>query len=703
MGRTQIRISIYHWIPMADNMLLKMGGFEEGSIEGNLLNSPHVAPNSVKFDGVSSIQYSLLFPIDKTNPKPTRYSIKGSVNNRGFTQHTLKLDMGMEPNSQVAWLRDNVFWLRQFVGELLFEIVPYSVRNNAAVLYERIVSEAKFEEVLFTPSITAPAQKFFFENSIVIATLNDAHRAVLEHSSLPALDIDLPIEGLSENPAQTVSVIGKRSNSILFFSDNYDEEEASEFDGLLYKYAALLIFSRITDLLLSILKETRSYIPPMRRRLAIALQRSDSLVEDFTPFTRISRYLGYISIKLPVIKTMRNYLIRVHGSKEFKAKLDLFDNPAGYERYETIHSIGDAKMTPRGVISLLTDYFLRLEHLFSEDKEEVEIFSEEISRHLNITLSSERARLSARELQASETSRELNRGGKNRSEALKGLSIVTAGSLGLAVATTVGQLFSVKTESFEHFVLSMAFMIGTIGVSWTFINQKIREKSSHFHLAIEVRKKAQAKPLVDFVHSHELKRSDIDGGRRIQTWAQSFTGLTQRGPFGRLRPQPVFDITFDYQLDGLIHSISIECEHITVNFDPLRILIQLFTAMQEAGCLLMTGGTKVPLFAEVLMHLGVSLDDSLPGLNYLLATTTFDLRQRLLTREADQMEGVLHDAEDNQPIFADESYLDDIRMNAAKYIAYIEQVDGTLKSLLGENWLKEKRRMLEDLSPHDSH
>lgn len=698
-----LRVFAYHWLPMADNMLLESSNFVEGSIEQGIRDSKHVNSASVNID-IDAISYEILFPLDSLERNSVNLKIQGRINLRGFCQHTLIVNS--PPDSVANWLNKIVPQYCDFLRDFLIDIVPYTVKNNAAVLYERMADFKRFNSNPFETSIDNAAQEYFSEQKFVIISVNKIIAQTLEGTALTALGI-----GLNESivlDKDILPLISTDRKILLFISDSFVKEEQTIHDGIYYKFGAVVTFTQTTLLVIDILRETRSHVPPLRRELAIALQPSSAIEEDFTPFTRISRYLGYVNIKLPVIKTVRGYLTRVYGSDEFKAKIDTFSSVHKYQSFPSLSAISLYTLQPVNLVKRLDDAYKRLDEFLSEEKEELGIVSDEIERHLNIALASERARISARELEATETNRELNRGGKNRANALKGLSIVLAGGLGLSIASEIETVLLDYTNVPVLFstALSLGFMAAVIAGAWYFINWTIRSQSGHFRMVMEIKNKIPPTKLKAFTAPQKLKRSEINRGRRIQAWDQQINCYLKpkKNYISRLlRQQHKFNVTLDYETSGFVHLISVECEYQDVSFDERCIVTTIFEQMQQAGCFAHLSKKHTSLYADVLMQLDLPIEDSLPSLNYILTLQEQEFRSRLegyitvVKTDGDYRRLAMTDAEI--------SNLEHIINNRSGYQNWLGNWIGkesdSMVGLLGAENINSKWRIVEEMKAYD--
>src|ERR671932_589617 len=123
-----IRIAIYHWLPIADNMMPE--------IEASLKAMPSDSITDLMVDH-DAITYKVLFTLSGEGRGTGCFPVRGKINQRGFSQHILNLApiAGMPLG---AMLNEIVPALQAFLAEHLASIVPMGVRNKCAVLREGI-------------------------------------------------------------------------------------------------------------------------------------------------------------------------------------------------------------------------------------------------------------------------------------------------------------------------------------------------------------------------------------------------------------------------------------------------------------------------------------------------------------------------------------------------------------------------------------
>ena len=168
----------------------------------------------------------------------------------------------------------------------------------------------------------------------------------------------------------------------------------------MYKYCALIIFQRSVSHVIEILKGARDHVIPLRREVAIALQRNTE--EHFGFFNWVKKYMTYANIKLPVIFKVINHLMAARRSSQFKAKIQtLFKIVHKLEQYPIIRSLqalpdhksfdwvtlSDKITEDTGELTEdtgLPEQSSRMARLYDEDNAELRILSSELSQVLPV-------------------------------------------------------------------------------------------------------------------------------------------------------------------------------------------------------------------------------------------------------------------------------------------------------------------------------
>lgn len=379
-----IRISIYHWLPITDTMLLE--------VEKQLRAlAPHqVSDIELERDAVifhSTFKYSRDFRSSVIFPLP------GKINQRGFCQHVLTIAPipGVPLN---ALLNDIIPALVQSISELLYAIAPKSVRNMLAVLNAGMTPIEQFQSSILEPPLEQAARAFLLRNQVTAILLDEcASKELRDGFVIPNLDIH--VNPFEQSAGAFTSGVG---NSILFYSTEFTPDEWATHDSVLYKYCALLLYTHTVNSTLSLLKQARDHLIPLRRQVVLALQHD--LAGHFESLTHIQRYLMYVNIKLPVIKKIIRHLQATRSSQTFAAKIATFDEPIKIDGYPTIRSIDNTVWQPPYLIGKIADETRRVETLLVEDISEIQILSTELSQLLENGLLMEQLQIARQSLAA---------------------------------------------------------------------------------------------------------------------------------------------------------------------------------------------------------------------------------------------------------------------------------------------------------------
>ncbi len=701
------RIALYHWLPVASNMLLRLDFSGGTSIQEKLQEK--LGHDKVSVDtSTHSLTYKTEFEFVE-NGTTTKLPVIGNFNQRGFNQCVL--DLPMSSMSTAGIIGGALPKYSKFVTDLLYSVLPKAAQNNCAVLHEGIVGYDEFSSRPFDEATDVPAKKFLSTYRLTVITLGrddftsvrtgfnlhieETHRNPTKQDSI---DIEVPPfdpkAAPFDDPNGALAYVSKENNCVLFLSNAFSNAE-DKFDVPRYKYSALIVFSTVVSRAIGILRNVRGHVPHLRRELSIALQHNTMLDEDFGPMVKISRYLSYVNLKLPVIQTTKNYLSLAAGSPEFTAKRKIFGEAAKHD-FPEIEAVQDPELGVALVLRMLDENSKRLENLFAEEKDEIQVFSDEISRHLQITLASRDIQLSTRELEAAEMSRELERGGKNRANALKGLSIVLAANLGLQLAEILGLASMFGKVGVSSTIVKLAAFIGMPILAWLLIDFTIQQKSSHMRMVMEIKQRMSATSLDELVRKQRSKRMEIEGSRRLQTWKQAFE-LTRRNNKSSLKRnrKKRFDITIDYEANGLIHSIALETEYNHMLVDQVYVVQQVVDMLSKSGCII-NDPKKVDtsLLGQILLDLGLQLDQHLPALNYVLAYQTGAILEMLQDFKREGFVEFLTDEEKHS--------WEDLILKPQEYLVWLKSIesdDPKFAELLGAENLRLKTRLLEDALP----
>jgi hypothetical protein len=672
------RVSIYHWLPLADNML--------PDIEGNLIRKENTVVTQTAEGSSDAVEYKANCNLVYRDSVIGQLDIKGKINQRGFTQHVCELEpiSGLTLGGIIGLL---VPQLRTFTAEILYEIVPISVRNKLAVLHEGIKSFQEFESEKFDPLIDTPAKAFLGRYHVIAILLDSQYQPYREAMriglSVSSLLLDVP------HSTESCTAISQDELCFLFYSDELTEGEKHLLDSVIYKYFALLNFMRFVAYVIVILKDVRDHVIPLRRELVIKLQRNTE--EHFVWLTRLKKYLSYVNIKLPVIQKVWNHLNAAYKSDQFTAKVATFNDPAKISRYVAIRQIRLSKIQPLNIISKITEDYGRLQALYDEDIKEIDVISEELSEVLEGSLLAQNVQILTRELDATRVSLELDRGGKNRANALKVLSVLASANIGALVAN----LF--------NFSQSITFLITVATGLFAFIFTElyIGSNASYFRLVVPLNITVPRESLAALT-SRRLKRTETNGTRRINTWAEKYYINTFYKP--KRGNKRKFDVTIDYEMRGYIYSITLETESRRTEFDTLHLMIQLVHQMDEAGCKILEPFSRRPiedssLLAGVLEHLDISLNSNLKALNKILTTPSYELQTAL-----EEYTSNVHFASSLSE--QDSEFLDEIVERSDEYLGWLlalrtkaDTNQSRLLRLLGETNIQHKYEVIRQIKP----
>lgn len=674
------RISFYHWLPIADNMLPEI----EDALrkKGDGIVGVHSQDDAV--------YYEAQFKFAPNERMAGFFPVKGKINQRGFTQNVLMVPP-IPGLSLSALTNEVVVELRDFLVELLFCIAPLAVRNKLAVLNEGIVSLQEFESKVFDPLIDAPAKSFLRDYHFVAILVDKSLRSEMDTPfKVPRLKLNV-----SPTLDATRAIVNEDENCILFYSECFSEEEQETLDSVIYKFCALATFVRFVSRVIVILKQARDNVIPLRRQLAIALQRDTE--EYFGLLTRMKKYLTYVNIKLPVVQKVLNHLAAAKTSNQFQAKVASFDEPQKILKYPTICAIDrqcHPRLQPSYIIEKINEDTARLKALYTEDIDEMKVISEELSEVLEGSLMSESVEISARGLDASQASLDLDRGSKNRANALVIFSLLVVANVGYSLA---GE-FKLDTE---WKVLAMFVLVAG---AFLITRNQINSKSSCFRLIIPFNEAVPADCLKKMAEREDLKRSESNGGRRTITWSEQLRARIKPHPgwplgllvrFRRAHNQAAihnFDLTIDYEARGFIHSVTVETEHDHGKFDMRELVIQVIQHLAQGDGLSQYDHKDTSLLAKVLSNLDIPLVPALPSLNRLLAEPADELG-RVLSRYLDGPEDTSISKEDR--IFAQ-----DILGNKMLYKRWLVDLvteKPPLLTLLGESNVERKESTLSTL------
>lgn len=609
-AQPMIRISIYHWLPIADNML--------SEIEKRLraMPSDHVSDVQVERDAV---RYHTVFPFNRDFRSHAVFPVHGKINQRGFCQHVLNIApvAGLPLN---VLLNDIVPEMKQTIAELVFIISPDAVRNKLAILRGGITPFQQFLSITLDPPTDQAARAFLVDAGVAAIALDDAHADTMRAGfNLPDTQIFVP-------PCDSASAAfaNEKGDSFLFYSDSFHPDEWATHDSVLYKYCALVLYVRFVDHSNSILKQARDHVIPLRRRLALALQ--GNIGEHYESLTQIKRYLTYVNIKLPLVQKVIHHLQVTHNAETFAAKIATFDEPAKVFGYPAIRSIEETFWQPHYLVERIKHEPERLQALYDEDVKEIQIISSELSQVLEGSLLSEQLQVSMRALDASQAALEIGRSAKNLANANKWMNVLVIALFGVLIALGVGIGWA-PSIAFGALLLVIGYLVTAFA---------LYRHSAYFRLVIPVRANLPSDALAAWIASHRLHKNKTDGNQITCTWREPIcvrTFVLSDSPSQSLARSEsfthTFQITVDLQRRGFLNTITLETEHLTALFDPHDLVKAIFSALRASGCL--SDVEESSLFATALSQLEIPLEARLPALNKLLTLPANQVNQIVTT------------------------------------------------------------------------
>lgn len=605
-----IRISLYHWLPIADNIL--------SDIEQQLRALPlsHVNEIEVERDAVS---YMTVFQFRRDFRTVADFPLRGKINQRGFCQHVLNIAPipGMPLN---ALLNELVPEVRRTIAELLYAVAPESVRNKLAILEVGITPFQQFQSTTLDPPIAQAARTFLYDSQVTAIALDDFQSDAMRAGfNLPALMLNIP-PCESDSAAYT----NEKGETFLFYSTIYHPDEWATHDSVLYKYCALVLYVRFVDRTISMLKDTRDHIFPPRRRLALALQSNIS--EHFDALTQIKRYLSYVNIKLPLLQKVIHDLQATRMTETFVAKLATFDEPVKVYNYPAIRSIEETIWLPHVLIEKIDREPRRLQALFDEDLKEIQIVSTELSEVLEGSLLSESLQVSLRTLDASQALLEIERGAKNLANANKWMSVLLMFALGMLIANTFGIAL----------VWTLTISIGLLITGAIVTAFALHRHASYFRLVVPVRANLPPDSLAAWIGSHRLLKNKSNGNQILCSWREPLRVRVFEKEGRSPHFTHSFEVTVDLQRRGFLNTITLETEYLTAAFDPRDLVEEVFSSLRSSACL--SEVEESSLYATALAQLEIPLDANLPALNRLLMLPSAQVSQIVTTGASQQEE-----------------------------------------------------------------
>lgn len=722
-----LRISIYHWLPIADNMLSDI--LDHAKNNQNFYIIAELRDNDDAFYGKA------IFHLNEKTINLGNQEFEFRINKRGFCQSVINLNLPgnliLGNYSLGAFLEIVIPAFNSFIADTIYDLLPMSARNKLAVLKETIVSYQEFESNIFSSIIETSAKSFLeINNAVCILIDKDLQKSM--QTGFVISNIGLSVKAISDQSelffsSHVNSVSGSSQimevsigDVFLYYSENFLEEEKNIFDGVIYKYCALLVFVRFTNHVIDILKRARDHIIPLRRQLTIALQTRTE--EHFDLLTNTKKYLTYINIKLPVIEKIQNYLVIAHNSELFSAKTNFLRNVQNIIKYQslTLLSSKSELLNPEKIITKINDNTERLIKLLPEDIQEAKVISDELSMVLQGSLLSESVLIADRSLDTSRSSLEITRNAKNRENALKVLTIILSGNFGFTLAE---HIFKILPISFiKQPILIMFDPDGTgnifalfLGIffpvlSFLYIEKEIAKKSSSFRLVIPVNSEVHPSVISNLLKSKKLTKVERYGAHNLVGWIETFkvktsyinsnlkylkriwrrikNGLRLYKNYNTKENVLQFEMTVDYETHGYVHAIILDTEYTNIDIDLGKLVISVLDRYSKLGFF---DGKQFKdqeqLYkshvAEILNNMEIYIDEKLIGLN------------KIFTLPIDELKQSLGLSEDNIITRQDREELSDIIEHQEDYKKWFySRENNDMVKLLGEDNFEKKKEVI---------
>ncbi len=607
-----IRISVYHWLPVAENMLFE--------IENHLRAlAPHEV-NDIEMER-DAVTFHTTFKFSKDFRSVAVFPLPGKINQRGFCQHVLTIAPihGLALN---ALLNELVPELVRSVSALLYAVLPDSARSKLAILRAGVAPFQQFQVTTLDPPTEQAAPDLLMRNQVTAILLDERSADYMRAGfSIPNLHLDIkPFQGSAG------AFTSELDNNILFFATEYTPDEWAIHDSVIYKYCALVLYARTLDYVTLILRQARDHIIPLRRRLALTLQ--GNVAEQFETLIQIKRYLMYVNIKLPVIQKISHHLRATRHAQTFMAKLATFDEPIKVFGYPTIRSIENTIWQPPYLIGKIDDETLRLETQFDQEIGEIQIISDELSQMLESSLLSEQLQVAHQALDALQANLEIERSAKNLANANRTMAALLIAGLGMLIANTLG---------FGPVGVILIGILTIFGgsIATTFA---LKRRKAYFRLVIPVRANFAPDLLAHWLSRHKLLKQKANGNQITYSWQQAIPvhllGPARAENFSSQRERYLvkrFDVTVDLLRRGFLNTIIIETEHFTADFDSRDLVEHIMTELLDVRAMRTNSAAEASVYVQVMSLLGLALDEELPALNNLLALPAAQLSQLITT------------------------------------------------------------------------
>lgn len=691
-----ISIGIFHWLPLAENMFpeieaalatIERHSNEKLSIFSIALGGEPQPEHRYTYT-ISNVRYTagdgITYELDWHTELGALHAL-GKINHIGFSQHTTSVPVGETQNLQSV-IEEAVYKFTALISHLLIESLPRAAQNKIAVLIEGIVSQQEFDAGPINIDFVPSARQFLETYRIVSIHVGNKHKDSAGNLSLPRLRLNTSTQRRNARAAYNASrtqliAVGERLSgfqhplNFFFYNSNYAFEGDTPVintDDVYFQYCALIIFSECLFLSINILKAVRDHVTPVRRELVVNLRQNTE--EYFPLLTKIKKYLTYVDIKIPVIGKVKNHIQAIAGidatgvsfrsssSEEHAYFLSniverIGNSDAFVETIDfalIVESLELDGLSPTNLKNRITLSAGRLVELYVEEEKEVDVLSNELTQVLQGSLLNETVKLSARELDTSRAALELDRGGKNRSNALMLFSIVTSASLGLAVGGEFGNLLNLiltwlgsppRAELASVVVITLKLCVSAIAfiLASRYTRSFIERRSRAYRLVIPINRSFPISALRDLTLSRtrSLKVMDSNANRRIRAWTeklhvQIFSDAKLTYSDDEFDDRIDFLVTIDYEKRGFVYYVMLEAEAGTSGFRT-RPLVKQVAQMLERSLIQNPSYAseklvaETSLYVEALTQLGVLLDDNLQGLNKILTTRTSELAREFET------------------------------------------------------------------------
>lgn len=748
-----IGIGIFHWLPLAENMFPEIET-ALSKIERDSTDKQHTFTMSYESDihpekryscSIANVKFTagdgITYEIDWHTELGALHAL-GKINHIGFSQHITTIPVGETQNLQ-AVLDEGVQKFTALVSFLLIEILPIAAQNKIAVLVEGIVSRQEFEAGPISIDFVPSARQFLERYRIATFHVGNQHKESAAKLNLPFLKLNTsaqrrgPRSAFNQTITQLIAVSEKapkflHPSNFFFYNSNYHfdgDATVIDIDDVFFQYCALIIFSECLFLSINILKAVRDHVTPVRRELVVNLRQN---TEDYFPLlTKIKKYLTYVDVKIPVIGKIKNHIQAIAGldNSKFANRSGSTDENA-YFINNVVERIADSEafvetidfalivdslkldaLSPTNLINRITLSAGRLVELYNEEEKEVDVLSNELTQVLEGSLLNESVKISARELDISRAALELDRGGKNRGNALILFSIVTSASLGLAVGGELGNIVNLilgwlgstpRPDIAAAIVIALKLSLAGIAFSGALkYTRTFIEKRSHaYRLVIPIN---HSLPILALRHltlerGRTLKVMDSNANRRVRAWneklgVQVFSDVNDYANDGDFDDKVEFLITIDYEKRGFIYYVMLEAEAGISGFRTRPLVKQIInlleqSLMKDADYASEKASSETALYVDALSQLGVFLDDNLKGLNKILTTNVSTLVREFET-SLDVPTRTSMSIEERQT-------LNDIIKRYSEYLSALERLekDPSTAVLIGQHNIQQKKAIV---------